>query len=217
MNAVGFVVAAASLGLDSILIRPKRAMGPIVAQVTIEEVHDDELEITEHPVEQGAAISDHAFKKPARLRIRCAWSNSPSAPSLVGGVVGGLQATVSGVQSLVTGNTATSVRDVYAKLLKLQTDRIRFDVTTGKRNYTDMLIKALSVTTDKESENALIVTATLQQVIVVQTRTVAVSAPAANQAAPASTQPITDSGTKSLLPTTKYPPAVSFPVNPGGL
>lgn len=204
MNALGFVSAGLSLGIESILIKPRRSIGPLTAQVTFEETHDDELEITQHPVEQGAAISDHAFKRPARLRIRCSWSNSPSTPGLIAGVVGGLQATVSGVQSLVTGNTAESVRDVYAKLLKLQSDRIYFDVYTGKRVYSNMLVQALTITTDKERENTLEVTANLQQVIVVKTTTFSVSAPSANQAAPEATQPVVNSGSKSLIPSTKY-------------
>lgn len=204
MNALGFIVAAGSIGIESILIRPKRSIGPLVAQVTLEEVHDDEVEITEHPVEQGAAISDHAFKKPARLRIRCAWSNSPSTSGLVDGVIGGLNSTVTGVQSLVTGNTTNSVRDLYVKLLKLQSDRITFDVFTGKRNYRNMLVKALSVTTDKETENTLAVTASFQQVIIVQTQTLSVGAPSANQADASATQPVSNAGSKALVPSSTF-------------
>lgn len=203
-GALGYVVAGAQIGLDSILIRPRRGIGPLVAQVTLDEVHHDDLEITEHPVEQGASIADHAYKRPAEVIIRCAWSNSPSSASLVGGIVGGAQATVTGVQSLVTGNTADSVRDVYAKLLKLQSDRIPFDVFTGKRVYSSMLVKALQVTTDKEHEQSLLVTATLRQVILVQTQTLAVAAPSLAQAAPSATQPPIDAGVKNLVPTSRF-------------
>ena len=49
-GALGYVVAGAQIGLDSILIRPRRGIGPLVAQVTLDEVHHDDLEITEHPV-----------------------------------------------------------------------------------------------------------------------------------------------------------------------
>lgn len=204
ISPLGFVSAAGSIGASVILVRPRRSIGPLVAQVTIEEVHDDELEITEHPVEQGAAIADHAYKRPARLRIRCAWSNSPSVAGLGAGIVAGFQGTIDGVQSLVTGNSAASVRDVYAKLLKLQSDRIPFDVFTGKRVYSSMLVKALSITTDKESENTLSVTATFQQVIIVQTQTISVGAPSANQASPSDTQAQANAGSRSLLPSSTF-------------
>lgn len=215
-NVLGYVVAGAQIGLDAILIKPKRSIGGIVAQVTLEEVHHDELEITDHPVEQGAIIADHAYKRPAEVVIRCAWSNSPSVSSLVAGVAGAATSTINGVQSLVTGNSAQSVRDVYASLLKLQSDRKPFDVYTGKRVYTNMLLKSLAITTDKEHEQSLLVTATLREVIIVQTQTISVAAPASAQADPAATQAPINSGAQSLIPTTRYTPAVAFPVSPGG-
>jgi hypothetical protein len=203
-SGLGFVNAAALIALDSILVKPKRAFGDIKAQVTLEETHDDEMEITEHPVEQGAAISDHAYKRPARLRVHCAWSNSPSVQGLVDGAVGAVKSTISSVQSLITGNSEAQVKDFYEKLLKLQSDRIPFDVYTGKRRYTNMLVKSLNTTTSKDTENSLIVIAAFQQVIIVQTQTILANAPAANQADPAATQPVTNSGTKSLLPSAKF-------------
>jgi hypothetical protein len=207
MNPVGVVSAAAAIGLDSILIRPRRMFGPFVAQVTFEEVHDDELEITEHPVEQGAAITDHAYKKPARLRIRCAWSNSPSSPGLISGVVGGLVAgQQAAVQSFLGGNSVSAVRDVYSKLLKLQADRVPFRATTGKRVYENMLVKSLSVTTDPATENSLVVVATFQQIIRVSTSTISVAAPSINQTSPELTQPVISSGTKSLTASKKFDP-----------
>jgi hypothetical protein len=39
--------------LVTAIFKPQRKLGPIKAQVTIEEYHQDELVITEHPVEQG--------------------------------------------------------------------------------------------------------------------------------------------------------------------
>lgn len=203
-GGLGFINAAAAVVLDSILIKPQRAIGPLVAQVTIEETHDDELEITEHPVEQGASIADHAFKRGARLRIRCAWSNSPSTPGLVDGVIGGLKATVSGVQDLLSGNSKSKVTDFYDKLLQLQVSRVPFDVFTGKRAYKNMLVKAISTTTDRDTENSLVVTVTLQQVIIVSTQLISVNAPASDQAAPESTQAPTNSGSQSLVPSAKF-------------
>lgn len=203
-SGVGFVNAAALIALDSILVKPKRSFGPIKAQVTIEETHDDEMEITEHPVEQGAAIADHAYKRPARLRVHCAWSNSPSVAGLIDGAVGAVKSTVSGVQSLITGNSESQVRDYYAKLLKLQAERIPFDVYTGKRVYKNMLVKSLNTTTSKETENSLVVIATFQQVILVQTQTVTVGASPGNQADPSATQPPSNAGSKTLVPSAKF-------------
>lgn len=224
----GFVSAAAQLGLQSILIKPKRFIGPISAQVTIQEVHNDQLEITDHPVEMGAIISDHAFKRPAELIITAAWSNSPSgngsnallsaglaagvlglqgansATILTGAVGGGLGGAIdqtgAGIQALLTGNSPSQVKAIYQRLLKLQEERIPFDVSTGKRLYTNMLIRSMQVTTDKTSENSLQVVLNLRQVILVSVKPLTQSAPPEAQRFPGSTNPITNFGTKVLGP-----------------
>lgn len=56
----------------------KRAIGPLVAMMTASEKHEDELQIADHPVELGVTVSDHAFRRPAVVTIRCSWSNSPN-------------------------------------------------------------------------------------------------------------------------------------------
>jgi hypothetical protein len=202
--AQGVVTAAAFYAYESILVKPRRSLGLIIPQVVVEEVHHDDLEITEHPIEQGAAIADHAFKRPADLIIRCAWSNSASVAGLGKGVVQGVTTTVTGVQSAVTGNSAAQIRDIYDSLLKLQEQRDPFIVYTGKRVYTNMLIRSLAVTTDKTTENSLVVVIVLRQVILVQTQLVFVAAPASRQADPAATQATINSGTKSLDPAPKF-------------
>lgn len=103
---LGIIVAGAvgSFGATKGM-KPRRSIGSIVATVTIEEKHHDELEITEHPVEQGANIADHAFKRPNELTLRVAWSNSPGQPaSLLAGVSGALTNQLTGaVQNQLTG------------------------------------------------------------------------------------------------------------------
>src|SRR5580700_5469148 len=51
---------------------------PITVDTTIEETYEDLLEITEHPVQVGAQIADHSFKRPMEVRLRCGWSDSQS-------------------------------------------------------------------------------------------------------------------------------------------
>lgn len=207
MNAqIGFVTAAAQYGLGSILVKPRRSIGGLVMQVVVEEVHHDELEITEHPVELGASISDHAYMRPSEVIIRGGWSDSPSVVGLFTGIAAGIGGTVAGVQSLVSGNNASQARDMYEKLLTLQSDRTPFDVYTGKRVYSNMLIKSLNATTDKENENSFFVTCTLRQVIIVQTQVLTVSAPMSSQANPAATAQPVDSGNKFLTETKRWKP-----------
>lgn len=230
MNPIGFVLPAASLGVGALLIRPRRGffpsgdagpVEPIIAQATIEETHQDELDITDHPVEQGSTISDHAFKRPERVIIRCAWSNSPSGPTsivsqavslgatLISPVVGLISAvapTIQAAQSILTGNSIDQVRSIYKILLALQASRIPFDILTAKRSYTSMMFESLSTTTGEKTENSMILTAACRQVIIVTTQTVQVPINSSAQALPEETTPIQNTGTLQLAPAPNYQP-----------
>lgn len=232
MSALGFVLPAASIGLGALLIKPRRgffpfneegeALTPIVAQTTIEELHRDSLEITEHPIEQGAAISDHAYKRPVEVIITCGWSNSPSGPSslisqavglgaAIGGTPVGVLAsaipTINAAQSLLSGNAPDQVRSIYEKLLALQSDRVPFDIYTGKRVYHNMLLQQLATDTRQETENSGIFQLHCREVLIVSTRVVSI--PPSQQSQPEKTNSITDLGPQSLFtPRTFQTPSI---------
>lgn len=196
----GFALAALQYGYQAVITPPVRSLGPLTGYITMEEVHQDDLEITDHPIEQGASITDHAFKRPAEVTLKIGWSNSPRNPGLLGGIRG-LGNTGDILISNLLGQSSGQVADIYQGLLKLQADREPVEVYTGKRLYTDMLIRSLVVTTDTKTENVLMVTATLRQIVRVTTTILQLSqVPAANQReAPATLAP-TNSGTKQLVP-----------------
>jgi hypothetical protein len=115
-NFTGYAIAGLQLGLSAIIVKPNRrffnilnpdgsALQDIKAQATVKEIHNDELEVTEHPVEVGAMISDHAFKRPVELVLEIAWSNSPSINGLLTNA--GLSANqAAGVSAGIVGATA---------------------------------------------------------------------------------------------------------------
>lgn len=210
-GTLGFVAAAAQLGLSAIQVKPKRALGPFSGYVVLEEIHHDTLEITNHPVELGASIADHAYMRPSELTLKGGYSDSPSLSGTP--LLDDVNAPVQGVQSLVTGNNASQVRDMYAKLLALQRARVPFDVLTGKRTYKNMLVRSLSITTDKATESTLMFTADLVEVIRVSSQVMAIaSTPADLQAAPRETQPVVGQGLKGLLPGVSYNASAAPPI-----
>lgn len=198
--AVGFLTAAVQLGVDMITVKPKRNIGTFTAQCTVSEVHTDTLEIVEHPVELGTPIADHSFKRPAELVVTAGWSNSPSSNSLLGSLASAVTGTLGGLSSIVSGNAVSQVKDIYDKFLKLQNTRTPFQVNTGKRLYENMLIQSITETTDKETENSLVLRIAMKQVLIVTTKTLTISAPPAAQKSPQVTTPTTDEGTKQLAP-----------------
>lgn len=206
--ALGFITAVAQYGLNSILVRPKRGIGPFTMQVVVEETHHDELEITEHPVELGLSgniVTDHAYKRPEEVIIRGGWSDSPSYNSLLAAGLNAAASTINGVQSLVTGNDIAGVKDVYKRFIAFQAKRELMDVYTGKRTYKNMLIKAVTMVTDADHENSLFLTVTMRQLIIVTTQTIAAPIPVGSvQLLPGSTNPPSNMGLKTPVPSTKF-------------
>lgn len=209
MNApLGFLQAGAVLGLDFIKVKPKRSIGEFTAMVTIEETHQDDLEITDHPVELGAKITDHAFKLPATVTIKCGWSNSPTSSNIAQSLKNAVTGTINGVKNL-TGNSESAVKTTYANFLKLQADRTLVDVYTGKRVYKDMIVKSLYTQTTQDTENSLILTVTLRQVIIVSTQQLtlaggSIASEPSNLEDPQKNTTAVNSGQKSLVPGTSY-------------
>lgn len=201
----GLVTAGLQQGISSLLVKPKRAVGPMSLQVTISENHEDEMEITDHPIEQGAIISDHAYKRPAVVTIQGAWSLSPSQAGLIDGVIGGVKATISGVKQILSGKAPDGMTDIYTRLLKLQKEAIPFDIYTGKRKYSNMLIRGLTVSTDKLTENCLMVTIVCREVQIVNTRVLVVTSDKTKMATPSANASPTPSGVRSLQPASVVP------------
>lgn len=179
---LGISVAAAALQgfLNPVLVRP-RSIGGFIADVTVAEIADDELEITDIPVESGAAITDHAYKRPARLIIRAGWSDS----------------------SAQAGGNPVYDQQVYRAFLQLQASLDPFQVITGKRIYNNMLARRVSQTTDEATENALMMTVECREIILVTTSTVTVP-PAAQMKNPAATAPTNPVGQQPLQPGTRF-------------
>ncbi|WMT13133.1 phage baseplate protein [Serratia fonticola] len=177
--------------LSVLFSQQRRRIGAIVPSVVISEKHSDALEITEHPVEIGAPVSDHAFKRPAEVTMELGFAGG-------GSLIDGIDTTR--IFNVDTGlSLGTSPADVYKELLTLQESCVPFDVITGKRTYKNMLIRAIEVTTDKTSENVLMCVLTLREVIISETKKIS-AADKADMLMGVSTAPVQNTGTKTLVP-----------------
>ncbi|AWJ93324.1 hypothetical protein Sp245p_26240 (plasmid) [Azospirillum baldaniorum] len=152
------------------------AISSLAPQVVVEEQHLDQLRLTQHPVEVGAQITDHAFKLPARLRIRAGWSFANAA---------GIAA-----MFLPVPPDTSYLTDLYDTLLKIQTQRAVVTVVTGKRRYTNLMLETLAVRTDEKSENVLWVSAEFQEVLFARVQTVTVPDPSVQKAPQATAAPV---------------------------
>lgn len=177
--------------LSVLFSQQKRRIGAIVPSVAISEKHSDTLEITEHPVEIGAQVSDHAYKRPSEVTMELGFAGGGSLLDFVD---------TTQIFDMSTGlSLGTGPSEVYQQLLDLQQTRIPFDVITGKRQYQNMLIRSIEVTTDRTSENVLMCVLSLREVIISKTQSVKV-APKDNMADGVSTSASQNTGTKPPKP-----------------
>lgn len=151
------------------LFGTKRKIGDIQVNVVTTESTNDTLTITKQPVQQGASITDHAYKEPTTLSMQIYFQD----------------------------NLFTSLSKIYQNLLDLQASRVPFDVITPKRIYHNMLMSALGNTTDKTTENVLSIQISFQEVIIVAVSTTQV--PRARQKNAGATGKTENSGPKSAL------------------
>lgn len=159
----------------------------IIADAVIEEQHEDEMVMTEHPVEQGAAITDHAYKLPSVIGLEYAWS------------AGSPQNTLKDV-----GDPLSFLKSIYQQILNLQVTRTLCTVTTGKRIYNNMLVQRVSESTARDTENSMILRVTMREIIIATTPAVLGISLAGVQQFPQQTGPVAGQGTQNLQPATNF-------------
>lgn len=160
----------------------KRMIGPITTQVVISEETNDTLTITKQPTQEGASITDHAYKEPTSFTTQILQQNND--------IISGLQQTFSGAGS---GGLA----QIYQTFLDLQNKRTPFNILTPKRVYKNMLVAVIRQHTDRLTENILSLNISFQEVIIVSVGTVQV--PKSRQKNPGSSQATQNTGQKSGL------------------
>lgn len=129
--------------------------GPEIS-VVIEENTSDRLTITKQPVQQGASITDHAYKEPTLLSMSVQFSDTNL---------------VSGILNTFSGG---GLKKIYEDLLEFQIRRTPFDVITPKRIYKSNLLALVTNLTNKQTENVLSIGLSFEQIVIVNIGTVQV-------------------------------------------
>lgn len=130
------------MSATSLLFSGKGAFDSLAFDATLTEQHTSDAEITEHPVETGANISDHVRSKPDRLQMDAILSNSP-----------------------LTGNAeAGRAENLYEQLRLLKESATLLTVLTSLRTYESMAIESLGVPRTAKEAGAVHVNVTLKQI-----------------------------------------------------
>lgn len=126
----------------------------------IEEQHRNVIKLTQHPIEYGTQIADHAIRQPLVIRVQGIITNSPSLKQL-GNEIPGYQGYVN---TAVESFTNARIRTAYKSLIEIQNERRLMILQTGLLNYKNMVLTKVS--TPNNIENNLMLDMTFTEAIV---------------------------------------------------
>lgn len=121
----------------------KNKLGAIELDLTIEESHLRNADITDFPVEGGGQIQDNISNQPKRLKITGFVTDSP-------------------IDSDTT--LVNRVQDAFDALDELFDTRAPFDVVSGLKSYSNMAFESLEL--PRQRDGSIQFTATLKQITI---------------------------------------------------
>lgn len=133
-----------------------RLFGNFHPDVVIEEVLEDQVDITENPVEDGSVVTDHAIIKPTTVKLDVCFRED--------------------------SKQGLAPNEMYQAILDLMNMRLPFDIVTTRRMFTNMLFTRIQNTTNKDNQNILRLTLEFKQVKLVALQSVSVKTPPAEKA-----------------------------------
>lgn len=160
------------MAFENLFIRTKRSLGGISLDAVISETHDVEIKSTENEIELGASISDHSVILPKRLTIVAQVSDTPLGAAAFGEIVD----LVTGLFGTATSENITRSNAAYNAIVQLAEQREPIDVQTKLKFYSNMLIKKISVTRDKDTSRVVLMTIDLQEMLITTSKIVSLSA-----------------------------------------
>lgn len=165
--------------LDLLFNVTQTEIGSVTVDATLSQEHTSAADVTDHPVEDGADVSDHVRVRAPRVRLTGVVSNTPL------------------VASNFTGDDRAGA--TWQDLLGLQHTGALIDVVTSLDTYDNMVIEELSATRDAQRGDSLHFTAVLKRITKAVTQVVAAPAPDAppaqlgKQATPEAPAPVRES------------------------
>src|SRR5258708_22204820 len=143
------------------IIDPSNSTVYLTFDVSLSETHQTDVEVTEHHIEQGAVITDHARPKPAVVTLEGLISNTPIKNLIQTG------------GALFVKGSAGPVEDAYRKLLFLKDNAKLSTIITKLATYKNMLLFSLTVPRDAKIGDTLKFTAIFKEIRQVTLQTIA--------------------------------------------
>lgn len=143
---------------DPLLLKSSPLSSSVIEMdASLEELHTATVEVTSHPVENGADISDHIRRKPRSIRITGIVTNHP----------------VTLFAFARTSISGTRAEQFFEALEKVMDAGTLISVFTTLRQYDNMVITEITVPRNAEKGNVVEATITFREIIIVNTETLA--------------------------------------------
>ena len=156
------------MSISRLFVKPRRSIGGITMDAVLSESHNTQLQISSHPVELGAEISDHAFLKPDELYLTGEVTDTPLNLAAFGEILNN----INNLFGSSTNENETRSTQAYQAFRAMQRTRQFIDIQTGLHLYQDCLIETLGVTQDADSSRSVTLVMKLRQVIIVESQVV---------------------------------------------
>lgn len=162
-----------------------RARGPriggVQVDVSLRESHTSRREISDSPVEAGSDVTDHTKVLPDEVSIEGVLSDTPTSIT-------------DRIRLLATGKTA---QQRYRDLLELKDNAETFELITGLRSYTNMVLATLRINRSVSTGESITFNATMREIEFAESAAVTVVSVPAD--APKTAPPV-DRGPKPKTP-----------------
>ena len=157
------------MSVESLFIKPNRSIDIYKLDNTHVESHSSELEISTHPVEIGAEITDHAVLKPEMLTVTGEVTDTPLDVSQ--NQDGQIVFSDNDLFGSSTTDSKTRSQVAHELFKELQRDRVLVSIQTGLELYPECLIKNISISQDSDTSRTAIFTFKFQRVLLVESET----------------------------------------------
>jgi hypothetical protein len=133
----------------------------------ISETHIGNAATTDHPVEDGADMTDHIQRTPEELQIVGIVSDTPVL----------FLASLRAQPAVTGGDSKDRAKDAYTFIKEIKDGGKLVQVSTSLRDYTNMAVVGLSVIRDKETSRVVEMALSLREILIATTEQVAAPEP----------------------------------------
>ncbi len=148
----------------SLISKRKLKVGVINFDASLREGHGRTAEVTEHPVEAGANISDHIRKLPDTLDIEAVISDHPLF----------FLASLNADSPISTdvGPVSSRVDAAREELERIMDDGETVDVATTLKTYENMALQSVTFERTMATGNSLAAVMSFKEIVIAQTETI---------------------------------------------